>query len=29
VTVIRFSQVIETTAQREGPPGNGHSPRRL
>jgi hypothetical protein len=27
VTVIRFSQVIETTAQREGPPGNGHAPR--
>ena len=28
VTVIRFSQVIESTAQREGPPGNGHGPRR-
>lgn len=26
VTVIRFSQVIESTA-RSGPPGNGHSPR--
>ena len=26
VTVIRFSQVIESTA-RAGPPGNGHSPR--
>jgi hypothetical protein len=29
VTVIRFSQVIESTAAREGPPGNGHSPRKL
>jgi hypothetical protein len=29
VTVIRFSQVIESTAAREGPPGNGHSPRHL
>jgi hypothetical protein len=27
VTVIRFSQVIETTAQRDAPPGNGHGPR--
>ena len=26
VTVIRFSQVIESTA-RSGPPGNGHAPR--
>ena len=26
ITVIRFSQVIESTA-RSGPPGNGHSPR--
>jgi hypothetical protein len=26
VTVIRFSQVIESTA-RGGPPGNGHQPR--
>ena len=26
VTVIRFSQVIESTAAREGPPGNGHNP---
>ena len=26
VTVIRFSQVIESTA-RAGPPGNGHTPR--
>ena len=29
VTVIRFSQVIESTAAREGPPGNGQAPRRL
>jgi hypothetical protein len=31
VTVIRFSQVIESTAAREGPPGNGQapSPRRM
>ena len=29
VTVIRFSQVIESTAAREGPPGNGHAPRQL
>ena len=29
VTVIRFSQVIESTAAREGPPGNGHTPRRI
>ena len=29
MTVIRFSQVIESTAAREGPPGNGHSPRKL
>jgi hypothetical protein len=29
VTVIRFSQVIESTAAREGPPGNGHAPRRI
>jgi hypothetical protein len=28
VTVIRFSQVIESTAAREGPPGNGQAPRR-
>ena len=28
VTVIRFSQVIESTAQMQGPPGNGHTPRR-
>jgi hypothetical protein len=27
VTVIRFSQVIEST-QNQGPPGNGQSPRR-
>ena len=27
VTVIRYSQVIETTAQRDAPPGNGHGPR--
>ena len=26
VTVIRFSQVIEST-QRQGPPGNGQGPR--
>ena len=26
MTVIRFSQVIESTAAREGPPGNGHAP---
>jgi hypothetical protein len=29
VTVIRFSQVIESTAAREGPPGNGQAPRRI
>jgi len=29
VTVIRFSQVIESTAAREGPPGNGHAPGRI
>jgi hypothetical protein len=29
VTVIRFSQVVESTAAREGPPGNGHSPRKF
>jgi hypothetical protein len=29
VTVIRFSQVIESTASREGPPGNGQAPRRI
>ena len=28
VTVIRFSQVIESTAAREGPPGTGQAPRR-
>jgi len=29
LTVIRFSQVIESTAAREGPPGNGHAPGRI
>jgi hypothetical protein len=28
VTVIRFSQVIESTAA-QGPPGNGQAPRRI
>jgi hypothetical protein len=28
VTVIRFSQVIESTASQQGPPGNGQGPRR-
>ena len=27
VSVIRFSQVIETTAKRDSAPGNGHGPR--